>query len=855
MKAQASNQKYFVYVIVNLLLICSMKGAVYAQNLDVGEPRTVRLIYFRPSDRPFRQEVIDSMKAAIRYAQAFYAEQMQSHGYGNKTFQFEVDDHGEPLVHRVDGRLPDRHYGYELGKVVPGQEIGDHHQYLKSKLRVTVYDTSGAQTASGGRSGKSKGNAELGSEGILAANKAASISLHSGEVHFGTTIHELGHAFGLGHDWRDGSYIMSYGPGPPSRLSACAAEFLAVHPYFNHDIPLKDGLPPTVELISSPGYPTGATSVSVRLKVSDSDGLHQVILFAQGGLKLCKGLNGERDAIVAFDYDGIISPATDPNRIGTSLSSPLVHLIEVEAVDVNGDVGSVSFELFDISTRADYVTTLEGHTNKVASVAFSPDGTTLASGAWDRTFKLWDVRTQQNIATFEGYRSDVSAVAFSTDGTLAVGSNKLELWDIGTQQNIATFEEDNVSALAFSTDGTTLASGSSGGTIRLWDIGTQQNIATFKGHESAVTAMAFSTNGILASGGGDGDKTLKLWDVATLTNIATLGSGSRSAVSAAAFHGTTLAFGGGFSWINIEILDVATMTNIATFEGHRSNVFSIAYSPDGTLLASGSHDGTVRLWNVATGRNVATFKGAGEVLSVAFSPEGTIVAAGTSSGVVELWAVPSRALESNEITVASYADVNGDGLVNILDLVSVSTNLGKTGQNPADVNGDGIVDIIDLLKVASEIGADAAAPSAHLHTLEILTAADIQYWLIQAQHANPTDAISQRGILVLEQLLAALIPKETSLLPNYPNPFNPETWIPYQLSEAAEVALTIYDVHGRVVRDIDLGHQHAGHYQTKNRAVYWDGRNAQGEPVASSIYFYTLTAGDFTATRKMLIRK
>ncbi|RKU14517.1 hypothetical protein C6503_15100 [Candidatus Poribacteria bacterium] len=200
-------------------------------------------------------------------------------------------------------------------------------------------------------------------------------------------------------------------------------------------------------------------------------------------------------------------------------------------------------------------------------------------------------------------------------------------------------------------------------------------------------------------------------------------------------------------------------------------------------------------------------------------------------------------------------DVNGDGFVNILDLALVSTNLGKTGQNPADVNGDGIVNIIDLLKVAGEMGTDTAAPSAYPQTLEILTAADIRHWLIQAQHANLKDAVSQRGILILEQLLTALIPKETSLLPNYPNPFNPETWIPYQLSKAAGVALTISDIHGRVVRDIDLGHQRAGIYQTKSRAAYWNGRNAQGEPVASGVYFYTLKAGDFIATRKMLIRK
>ena len=99
------------------------------------------------------------------------------------------------------------------------------------------------------------------------------------------------------------------------------------------------------------------------------------------------------------------------------------------------------------------------------------------------------------------------------------------------------------------------------------------------------------------------------------------------------------------------------------------------------------------------------------------------------------------------------------------------------------------------------------------------------------------------------------IPEVTSLLPNYPNPFNPETWIPYQLAKPADVTLTIYDIQGRVVRALDLGHQRAGMYRSRSRAAYWDGRNAQGEPVASGLYFYTFTAGDFTATRKMLIRK
>ena len=100
-----------------------------------------------------------------------------------------------------------------------------------------------------------------------------------------------------------------------------------------------------------------------------------------------------------------------------------------------------------------------------------------------------------------------------------------------------------------------------------------------------------------------------------------------------------------------------------------------------------------------------------------------------------------------------------------------------------------------------------------------------------------------------------VLPAETALLPNYPNPFNPETWIPYQLAKPAEVSVSIYAADGKLVRSLALGHKQAGIYSDKSRAAYWDGKNKQGEPVASGIYFYTLTAGDFTATKKMLIQK
>ena len=217
--------------------------------------------------------------------------------------------------------------------------------------------------------------------------------------------------------------------------------------------------------------------------------------------------------------------------------------------------------------------------------------------------------------------------------------------------------------------------------------------------------------------------------------------------------------------------------------------------------------------------------------------------------------VPS--LENAEITESPQlkGDVNGDGIVNIQDLVLVASNLGKTGQNAADINGDGIVNIQDLVLVAGALGTSAAAPPLNSQSLSTLTTADVKGWLTQARQLNLTDATSQRGILFLQQLLVALTPKETALLHNYPNPFNPETWIPYHLAKDAEVTLHIYSVNGTLVRTLALGHQAVGRYQSRSRAAYWDGRNAFGEKVASGLYFYTLTAGDFSATRKMLIRK
>ena len=202
------------------------------------------------------------------------------------------------------------------------------------------------------------------------------------------------------------------------------------------------------------------------------------------------------------------------------------------------------------------------------------------------------------------------------------------------------------------------------------------------------------------------------------------------------------------------------------------------------------------------------------------------------------------------------ADVNSDGNVNVLDLILIAAELGNVGTNlTADVNGDGVVNILDLIFVAGMFDGAAAAPSAEPQGPEMLTAVEVQQWLTDARSLEVRDPIMKRGFVVLEQLLAALTPRDTELLANYPNPFNPETWIPYRLAGDAFVTLTIYDGSGQIIRTLEVGHRIASAYEGRSKAIYWDGRNGLGEQVASGVYFYTLTVGDFSATRQLVILK
>ncbi len=298
--------------------------------LNFGEPRTVRLLYFLPNNRQFRAEVVRKMKDEIQRIQRFYAQQMQAHGYGNNTFRFEADAQGMPVIHRVDGERTDHSY-------LPGdQKVVDEIEQLfdiRKNIYWIVLDTSTA-----GLGGQIQGIGRR-------VGKNGGYALVPDAFHWTEAAHELGHAFGLLHDFKEDDYLMSYGKGR-DRLSACAAAFLATHLYFNSEVDDKNNRENSrITLLSSPEYLTGSRSISVQFEATDPDGLRQVLLFTSGVLKACRQLNGEKAALVEFDYDGAI-----PSNPGACLGNPASHTLLAVVVDTFGNAHPETFLLSSVPT-------------------------------------------------------------------------------------------------------------------------------------------------------------------------------------------------------------------------------------------------------------------------------------------------------------------------------------------------------------------------------------------------------------------------------------------------------------------------------------------------------------------------
>lgn len=482
--------------------------------------------------------------------------------------------------------------------------------------------------------------------------------------------------------------------------------------------------------------------------------------------------------------------------------------------------------------------------------ALSPDGHSLVM-VNAAMMKIWDVPSRSLRKVIVPHNETFREFAISPDSrTIAVGQDPwIELRDIYTGEVTGQFRYSGHSTIAFSQTGQRIA------TERfLLDINDPENREVLESR--GYSSTAFSAGDIYLAAR-DREDLIHLWEQQDGKYV------YRYALHSPVEGVPTFIP----SLDGVPLLAVVNSKRVAVWELREQPrrllildidaMWPIHFSGDGRYLFADSEDG-LQIWDWREQKRIQ-HPPLPEYLGVSRDAS-VIVTMSYETGQILIW--DGKSLLPPEPAV-SY-DINRDGVVNILDLVEAASQFGQIGTHlSGDVNGDGKVDVADLELIGLRLGENAAAPSLHFNRPNPIVSYQASSVKRQFQALTALESLEtpSRGANLARDMLKAWLSHieppvtDTKLLPNYPNPFNPETWIPYQLAKAAHVQIRIYDVAGHLVRELDLGTKPTGSYLSRESAAYWDGRNGAGETVSSGIYWYELYTSSFSATRKMVIQK